>query len=95
MSPIDSASSPAAAISGSVRDPGGAPIADARVFFVSGPVALPEIAALTDGAGRFVLSAPAAGTYELGIAADGFINASVKATVPLPSDLEVTLDPAP
>ena len=57
-------------VSGVVRDARGAPVALARVSFVSGPGALPDVAALTDGQGRFTLSAPRAGNYEIGCNAD-------------------------
>jgi hypothetical protein len=59
-------------ISGTVHDPGGRPIAQARVYFVSGPAAVPDIAALTTDEGVFGLSAPSDGTYQIGIAADDF-----------------------
>jgi Carboxypeptidase regulatory-like domain len=58
------------AVSGVVRDARGAPVAQARVWFHSGPAALPDVAALTDAAGRFTLSAPRAGAYEIGCNAD-------------------------
>jgi len=43
-------------ISGIVRDPNGRPVADARIYFIGGPVPLPDIAALTDAAGAFSLT---------------------------------------
>ena len=61
-----------AVLSGTVRDPGGQPVPQARVWFASGPVPLPDMAALTGADGRFVLSAPAAGDYVLECAADGY-----------------------
>jgi uncharacterized GH25 family protein len=80
-------------ISGTVRDREGKPVGGARVYFTSGPVALPDIAALTDDKGSFSLSAPSAGTYEIETAADGFSSASV--TVQVNGDqakhLEITL----
>ena len=57
-------------VSGVVRDARGAPVALARVWFRSGPGALPDVAALTDGQGRFTLSAPRAGSYEIGCSTD-------------------------
>jgi hypothetical protein len=63
---------PSSIIAGVVQDAKGRPIGSARVFFVEGPVALPDIAALTDDGGRFVLSAPVPGTYRLEVASEGF-----------------------
>ncbi len=58
-------------VAGVVVDARGNPIEGARVYFVVGPVPLPDIAALTDGSGRFALTAPVPGTYQLGVAAEG------------------------
>lgn len=58
-------------IAGVVVDAEGHPVEGARVYFVAGPVPLPDIAARTDGSGRFALVAPVWGTYELGLAAEG------------------------
>jgi Carboxypeptidase regulatory-like domain len=58
-------------VSGTVRDAGGDPIEGARVYFASGPVPLPDIAALTGPDGSFSLSAPTPGTYEVECAAEG------------------------
>jgi hypothetical protein len=58
-------------ISGMVVDAEGNPIQGARVFFVEGPVPLPDIAALTDDSGHFALSAPVSGTYRLRVASEG------------------------
>jgi hypothetical protein len=55
-----------------VRASDGQPIAGARVFFASGPGSFPDIAALTDNEGRFTLSAPSPGAYQIEAAADGF-----------------------
>lgn len=59
-------------IRGVVRDDAGRPVAQARAFFAGGPVAVPDVAALTDDRGQFVLSAPTPGTWELRCDADGF-----------------------
>jgi hypothetical protein len=82
-------------ISGVVHDAQGNPIPDARVYFMAGPEPLPEIAALTDVAGRFVLTAPRDGDYTLGIAADGFSNTSVDVSVSAGQapHLDITLSP--
>jgi hypothetical protein len=66
-------------ISGVVRTTGGDPVQQARVYFTAGPVALPDIAALTDEEGSFTLSAPDAGTYRIECLAEGF--APAEATV--------------
>jgi len=68
-------------VSGLVRDASGRPIAGARVSFTSGPVALPDIAALTDGGGAFTLTASAPGTYEVEAVADGFASRKVSVVV--------------
>lgn len=68
-------------ISGIVLDPSGHPVAQARVYFMSGPAALPDIATLTNDEGAFVLSTPSKGTYQIGIAADDFAPTSIMVTV--------------
>lgn len=52
---------------GQVFDPHGRPEGDASVYIVSAPVSMPDIAQLTDGQGRFAMSASVPGTYTLGI----------------------------
>jgi hypothetical protein len=58
-------------IAGVVVDAKGNPVQGARVYFMEGPVPFPDIAALTDSSGRFALSAPVSGTYQLGVASEG------------------------
>ncbi len=58
------------------------PVIEARVFFGTGPVPLPDIATLTDDDGRFSLYAPAPGRYEVVCHADGL----EPATVPIDVD---------
>lgn len=60
-------------ISGTVVDRTSRPLAGARVYFAGGPGSFPDVAALTGDDGRFALSAPAAGTYEVQVQADGFL----------------------
>jgi hypothetical protein len=64
-------------IRGAVRGPDGSAIAQARVYFTSAPVRLPDIAALTNERGEFSLTAPVAGDYGVEAAADGFDSEAV------------------
>jgi hypothetical protein len=80
-----------AVIRGTVLAGSGEPLSGARVYFVSGPVPLPDIAALTAEDGSFVLSAPAAGEYQIGAAADGFVPSAVTARVAEADSASVTL----
>lgn len=77
-------------ISGIVRNPRGEPVAQARVYFIGGPVPLPDIAALTDSGGAFSLSAPTPGTYHIECAVEGF--APTVATVAVTEGQEVQLE---
>ena len=76
-------------ISGIVRDFQDNPVAQARLYFISGPVSLPDIAALTDSDGLVTLSVPSPGTYTLGCAAEGFSSTTV--TVTVTSDQETSI----
>ncbi len=58
-------------IRGSVRDALGRPAAGARVSFAQAPGPVPDVAALTDAEGRFMLTAPRPGRYQLAGHADG------------------------
>ena len=55
-----------------VQDPAGQPVANARVFFESGPKPLTDIASLSNEHGEVVLGVTATGDYGLACAADGF-----------------------
>lgn len=66
---------------GTVYDPAGNPVAGARVYFTDSPFAMPDIAALTDGEGKFSLSVPADGTYGLECNAEGFSTKSTAVSV--------------
>jgi hypothetical protein len=57
-------------IRGVVRSADGRPLPGARVAFVEGPVALPDVAALSAEDGRFTLTAPARGRYRIAAFAD-------------------------
>ena len=73
-----------AVIHGKARSRSGAPIAEARVYFTEAPAATPDIAALTNGEGIFILAAPVIGTYRIECSAEGFRTAS--ATVEVTGD---------
>jgi hypothetical protein len=60
-----------AEIAGVVMDARGDPVEGARVYFVEGPVSLPDIAALTNSNGYFALSAPIPGSYLIGVTSEG------------------------
>ena len=57
-------------IAGTVVDSTGMPVADARIAFSRAPVAMPDIAMLSDERGAFTLSVPVKGEYELMVTAD-------------------------
>jgi hypothetical protein len=69
-------------ISGRVRAPTGQAVSQARVYFLRGPVPLPDVAILTGKEGDFTLAAPVAGLYELGCSAEGFAEATITVMVP-------------
>lgn len=79
-----------------MRDRAGGPVPGASVYVLSAPVAVPDIAALTDATGAFALTLPAAGTYAIGATAAGFAPASltVAVTAEPGQRLELLLDPA-
>jgi uncharacterized GH25 family protein len=68
-------------ISGVVKTSDGKPLANARVYFKSGPVPLPDIAAVTDSNGAFSLTAPAPGEYVIESATDKYGTQSSKVKV--------------
>jgi Carboxypeptidase regulatory-like domain len=68
-------------ISGVVKDNNGNPISGARVSFISGPVPLPDIAALTDNNGSFVISAPVPGEYIIEVVSEQLIPKKVKVAI--------------
>ena len=75
-----SRSSGAPVISGVARSPGG-PVAGARVTIESSPRPMPDIAALTDGDGRFALGTTGPGHYTIAVHADGFEVARVECDI--------------
>jgi len=68
-------------ITGIVRDSRGSPVAQARVYFTSGPAPFPDIAGLTGNDGTFALSVPSPGTYKIECVAEGFAPTSVTVVV--------------
>lgn len=68
-------------IAGRVQEANGRPAIGARIYFLNAPVAVADMAILTDQNGRFTLPAPAPGTYEVGCTFDGFEPVSVKVEV--------------
>ncbi len=72
---------PVRTISGTVVDAAGRPVAQARVYSVTAPGPMPDIAALTDREGRFTLAAPLPGRYEIGCTSDAHGSATVAAAV--------------
>jgi hypothetical protein len=84
-------------VAGRVLGPSGQPVAQARVYFRQGPVPLPDLAALTDAQGSFMLAVPVAGTYQIGCTADGYAPATTTVQVPAtssqPVHVEINLKP--
>jgi Carboxypeptidase regulatory-like domain len=78
-------------ISGRVLSADGQPVAGARVFFVSSPVPVPDVALLTDGTGRFSLTAPVPGAYRIGCSSDEFGSATITVDVPEGRNVEVEI----
>jgi len=78
-------------IHGRVYDPKGEPVVEARVYFMEGPVSLPDLAVLTDGNGEFSLSAPTAGTYQIGCAAYGFVSTTVTVHITSGQDAQIEI----
>ena len=60
-----------AALTGRILDSNGRPVAGASVFLIAAPVAMPDIAQLSNAEGVFDLEAPSAGRYTIGAAAPG------------------------
>lgn len=68
-------------IAGVVTDLQGRAVAGARISFVDGPTALPDVAALTDSRGAFTLSAPLSGDYTIQCVADGYSPQSIHVSI--------------
>jgi carboxypeptidase family protein len=78
-------------ISGMVLDPNRQPVTEARVYFIDGPVSLPDIAVLTDRNGEFTLTAPAPGTYKIGCSADGFASTTLAVNITTGQNVQVEI----
>ena len=85
-----------AVLTGRLVDEDGRPVAGGTVYFISGPVSLPDIAQVAGADGEFVLSVPVKGRYRIGARASGF--APGEAEVDVSGDdarVEVILKRAP
>jgi len=82
-------------IRGQVRSAAGQPLAEARVYYLDSPVAMPDIAALANANGEFELSTPAAGSYTIGAALEGYSSASVtvEAGAQERAEIDIILEP--
>jgi hypothetical protein len=76
---------------GSIVDPAGRPVPGAAVYFVRGPVALPDIAAQTGADGAFSLHAPAPGAYRVGARAEGFEAQEAEVGVPAEGRIDLVI----
>ena len=81
-------------IHGTVTDASGTPVEWASVWFAAGAQATPDIAALTDAAGRFTLTAPGPGAYRIGCRAEGYEPIEVAVDVGT-EDIDVTITVPP
>ena len=77
-------------VAGTGVDSAGQPVGGATVMWVQGPVALPDVALLTQPDGRFVLGAPVVGHYTLGCRHDRHGQATA-AVVVEPQGARVTI----
>jgi hypothetical protein len=75
-----------AVLKGRLVDESGRPVPSGTVYFISGPVALPDIAQMAGTDGTFVLSVPVTGRYRIGARAPGF--------TPAEADVDVSSDEA-
>ncbi len=80
-------------ITGRVRDHTGEPVPGARVFFASGPVPLPDVAALTGPDGVFRLTAPAPGEYSVMCTLASGDRRLARLLVPATTEVVLTFDP--
>jgi hypothetical protein len=81
-------------IRGTVIDTSGTPVEWASVWFAAGPQPTPDIAALTDAAGKFTLTAPGPVAYRIGCRAEGYEPIEVAVEVGT-EDIDVTITVPP
>jgi len=79
-------------IRGIVRDQHSLPLAAARVYFLSGPVPLPDVAAMTGPDGAFALTAPVPGTYSIQCTLADGRSARRSVSVDVGAEVTVTFD---
>jgi protocatechuate 3,4-dioxygenase beta subunit len=72
-----------------VLDATGKPVAQARVYFTSAPGPVPDIAAVTGADGRFRLTAPRPGAYQIAANTDALGSGRAEAVV---GSKDVTLE---
>lgn len=65
-------------IQGVVQTGDGEAVAGARIYFISGPGPLPDIAALTGNDGTFILSVPTTGEYVIGASAGETLTGKIR-----------------
>ena len=68
-------------VKGHVLDATGQPVGGARLMWLEAPVAMPDVAALSQADGGFVLTVPVPGRYRLGCQTDGQGSAQATTTV--------------
>lgn len=79
-------------INGFVRNEKGEAVEGARVYFISGPGPLPEIAALTAKDGAFALSVPMPGEYQIGASdGDDLAGKNIVQAIETPINVTVTI----
>jgi hypothetical protein len=82
-------------IRGTVVDASGTPVEWASVWFAAGAQPTADIAAVTDTAGAFILTAPGPGVYRIGCRAEGYEPIEVEVDVTTGDvELTITLPPA-
>lgn len=78
-------------IRGWVHRVDGGAVVEARVYFESAPIAVPDVALLTDERGRFTLYAPVPGRYRVACRAEDAASASVELDL-VETDAEVEVE---
>lgn len=79
-------------VKGTVLDTAGQPVGGARLMWLESPVAMPDVAALSQADGSFVLTVPVPGRYRLGCQTDAQGSAQAAVNVrPDGAALQLTL----